>query len=54
MEFNNLPAAGVFHRLICLVLSSIFRSCSIDSDRLKSVKHTITGPSVRAIFCCFT
>jgi len=48
MEFTNLPAAGDFHRLIYLVLSSAFRSCSIDSDRLHSVKRTIIGPSVRA------
>jgi len=54
MEFTNLPAARDFHRLIYLVLSSIFRSCSIDSDRMKSVKHTIIGPSVRAIICYFT
>jgi len=30
------------------LLSSTFRSCSIDSDRMKSVKHTIIDPSVRA------
>jgi len=54
MEFTNLLAAGDFHRFIYLVLSSIFRNCSIDSDRMRSVHHTILGPSVRAAVCYFT